>query len=286
MGTKEPRPKSQERFKDLDEPFVWENKSDVANIPDTVRPVVDDLIVAIGDVYGKDLNGALYLDGSVVSGGFRLGESDIDAVWISTNPVADDHREARIERLGQIDLRGVVGYLDVVAMEEADLGDPSRRSSVFVCANNGMQVAGNSHIELEGHTPKTKGDYVLCQYGRFGVIIEKSREEYDLDSLLRFCPRSLAKRVARASFVDAYLRGCPYEQSTSAMPKALQENGFIDELQLFERMRQLSAKTLSDEEKEEVFREAERLLSYFKPIIEEYNSPYSVWVRIWLDEQS
>jgi hypothetical protein len=279
---KEPQPKNQELPTGLDDPFVWENKSDLANVPTEVRPIVDDLIDAIGDVYGHALDGALYLDGSVVSGGFRLGQSDIDAVWLSATPLADDHRERRIERLERVDLRGKVAFLDVVAQEIDDIRDPSRRSKSFVCAYNGIQIAGNTAINFDGYVPKTRGDYFMCNYSRFGYIIERCRDEYDLDDVSKMCPRNLAKRVARAIFHEAYLRGCPYEQSLPAMGAVLAENGFHAEQVALEKMIRYNGFTLNDAQKQEVCELAEQLRASIQPVIDEYRSEYATWVREWL----
>ena len=271
-------------YKRISEPFAWENVASLENTPIGVVPVMQDLIEAMRKIYGDD--GALYVHGSSVSGNFREGVSDIDALWIALGDMPDDHMQQRTINLAQIDTRNAVGYLDVVAMPAIDINYGGRKSQVFCCAYNGVQVAGKGRADFGNYLPKTKGDYFSCQYDRFDYIIELCRQGYDLDTVEKRSPRSLAKSLARAIYCESYFRGCPYEQGLPKMHTKLVEYGFLTEAAEFDRYLAMSQRSLSEYEKQEVFIRAGTLAPLFKQIVEANSSPYGVWVQDWLDQQA
>lgn len=271
-------------FERINEEFTWHNTASLENIPRDVMYVVQDVVTAMQNVYGD--NGALYLHGSTVSGGFRDGASDIDAIWFAYDELPDDHRERRIAELEKVETRGVVGYLDAIAMPVSEMGNAGRKSQIFACAFNGAKIAGARDIEFSGYLPQTKGDYFSCQYARFAYIIQLCREGYELDTLEHRSPRSLAKSLARAIFHEAYFRGSPYEQATTKMQAVLVDNGFSSESAEFGKYMALSQRTMNESEKQKVFARAEKLVPIFRKIVESNASPYGLWVKDWLEQQS
>lgn len=266
--------------KRMAEPFEWQNRASIDLLPPDVKPIADEAITRMLGIYGE--NGALYMHGSSVTGDFAMGTSDIDLIWIGIDNIPENHGEVRANSLSEIDLCDSVGYIDAIAMPVSELLDGDRKAQVFNCAFNGVQVVGKASIDFSGALPETKGDYFSCQFARFGFIVELCREGWGIDSLQKRSPRSLAKSLTRAVFAEAYLRGCLYEQGRSRQHQVLVENGFANEAEEFIYWKQMSSRSMTEPEKQAVFKRAEYFVNVFDNIVAKNPTSYGERVRAWL----